>query len=545
LTLPQKGGTLTAIPASADGYYAANTSIQLTASANAGYLFSNWNGDLAGTNISQTLTMTAPRAVTANFPSILSHNVSLNPGGAATEATDGSRPIRTGYLSVNLKSGTAPYGTAVFSFKQNGATVSEAGVPASPPTTHARIFIDYRVGVPAIPGRSAAGNIDVNTGIAAVNCGSNTAHVTYVLYNRNNVAIAAGIGTISAGAHIAKFIDQLFETAPDFNLPSDFQSSTQFASLDISSDQPLSVLALRMTTNQNGDGLFTTTPVADLNQSLTYDPIYFPHFVDGGGYTTSLILLNTSASIETGTLQFFDNNGHPLDVHWAGSFTSSALGYSIPAGGFFILQTDGSPENLKSGWVRLMPNPGSSTPLGSGVFGFNTQDKLVSESGIPAALSTTHARVFVDLRNNHNTGLAISNLTSGNSSITVRAFQMDGATPAGSSLGPLQLSGYGHDAKFADAFINGLPDEFIGVLDVSSNSPFAALTLRSLTNERDDFLMTTFPIADATRSAPFPIVFPHIVDGGGYTTEFILLNPTGVAETSIGFFDENGAPNEF
>jgi hypothetical protein len=39
-----------------------------------------------------------------------------------------------------------------------------------------------------------------------------------------------------------------------------------------------------------------------------------------------------------------------------------------------------------------------------------------------------------------------------------------------------------------------------GYVNLTVNSgatPFAALTIRSLKNERDDFLMTTFPIADA------------------------------------------------
>ena len=77
--------------------------------------------------------------------------------------------MRVGYAVLDVDSGAAPYGTAVFSFKQNGVTVSEAGVPASPPTTAARIFIDYRSSVAAIPGRISAGTIDINTGIAVVN----------------------------------------------------------------------------------------------------------------------------------------------------------------------------------------------------------------------------------------------------------------------------------------------------------------------------------------------------------------------------------------
>ena len=78
--------------------------------------------------------------------------------------------------------------------------------------------------------------------------------------------------------------------------------------------------------------------------------------------------------------------------------------------------------------------------------------------------------------------------------------------------------------------------------DITSATPFAALTLRSLDNERNDFLMTTFPIADADRAAPSPVVFPQIADGGGFVTEFILLDAGGASKMTLSFFDSEGRP---
>jgi photosystem II stability/assembly factor-like uncharacterized protein len=228
------------------------------------------------------------------MPPISSKEIYLWAGGAAETRTVGSKePTQAGYAKVTVNSGTVPYGTAVFSFKQNGVTASEAGVPASPPTTRARLFIDYRSAVPGAIGRNDAGTIEIDTGIAIVNTGAATANVTYALRNIMGISISAGHGIIPASGHFAKFIDQLKEVAPDFNLPPDFQTGIGFGSLDILSDQPLSILALRQTTNQRKEALFTTTPIADLSQPLSVDPIYFPQFVDGGGYTTSLVLLRT------------------------------------------------------------------------------------------------------------------------------------------------------------------------------------------------------------------------------------------------------------
>jgi hypothetical protein len=95
------------------------------------------------------------------------------------------------------------------------------------------------------------------------------------------------------------------------------------------------------------------------------------------------------------------------------------------------------------------------------------------------------------------------------------------------------LSANGHGAHFANQLVTGLPAEFTGVLDIVSPTPFAALTIRSLTNERDDFLMTTFPVADMTVPAPSPVVFPHIADGGGYATQFTLIGAGGASNAIL------------
>jgi hypothetical protein len=388
--LPTAGGDVAASPTSLDGYYTSGTPVQLTATAQDGYVFSTWSGDLTGTINPQTVSMSAPRNVIAVF--LLedsSVDLSVSPRGAAVASTSGSNDTtRIGYATLSVNSGATPYGTAVFSFKQSGVTVTEAGVPASPPTTRARIFIEYRDGVNAIPARTDAGMVDVNTGIAVVNYGSATANVTFTLRDMAGATVTAGHGTIAAGNHLACFINELKDkVAPDFNLPPDFQNTTQFASLEMASDQPISVVALRGTSNQRDEFLITTTPTADLTNPLSNSPIYFPQFVDGGGYTTSLILLNTSGVTETGSLQIMDHHGAPFVVNQVGGTADSSFRYSIPPNGAFRFQTDGFPIEVKGGWVRLTPDSGKSTPVGSGVFGFNPGSILVSESGIPSAVS--------------------------------------------------------------------------------------------------------------------------------------------------------------
>jgi hypothetical protein len=124
----------------------------------------------------------------------------------------------------------------------------------------------------------------------------------------------------------------------------------------------------------------------------------------------------------------------------------------------------------------------------------------------------------------------------------VRSFQGNGTTPAAGSPASLNLSANGHRANLAGELFPNLQPGFTGVLELSSDTPFLALTLRLLTNARGEALLTTFPIADLTRPAPAPVVFPQIADGGGFKTEIILLSPHGPVDAAIRFFDDNGVP---
>lgn len=64
---PAAEGSVGTSPASADGYFASGTNVTVTAAAASGYAFGYFSGDVAGGASPQTVAMTAPRAVTANF----------------------------------------------------------------------------------------------------------------------------------------------------------------------------------------------------------------------------------------------------------------------------------------------------------------------------------------------------------------------------------------------------------------------------------------------------------------------------------------------
>ena len=102
---PAGSGTVSATPASADGYYNAGASVSLAATPAAGYAFAGWSGGLTGATTPQSVAMSGARTLTASFgatavsatndsPSTatvvgsLPYSVSQNTGGASSSPSD-------------------------------------------------------------------------------------------------------------------------------------------------------------------------------------------------------------------------------------------------------------------------------------------------------------------------------------------------------------------------------------------------------------------------------------------------------------------------
>src|SRR5262249_51706372 len=160
---------------------------------------------------------------------------------------------------------------------------------------------------------------------------------------------------------------------------------------------------------QRGETLLTSTPIADLTKTPSSAPIYFPQFVDGGGYVTTILLLNTSATLETGRLDLFDDSGHPLVALDASCGDSdSSFRSSVPSGGALVFEPDGVPAAARVGSAQLQPDVATSTPVGAGVFRYSPGGIAVTESGVPAVTATTHARIYIDTSQGHDTGVALA-----------------------------------------------------------------------------------------------------------------------------------------
>ena len=100
-------------------------------------------------------------------------------------------------------------------------------------------------------------------------------------------------------------------------MPTCFWGPAPFSGiLRIASTVPdIAAVGLRLAINQRDDILVTTTPPVDENAAHTAASLFFPHFVDSGGWTTQFILFSGSTGqTASGMIRFTGQDGQPLEL---------------------------------------------------------------------------------------------------------------------------------------------------------------------------------------------------------------------------------------
>ena len=191
--------------------------------------------------------------------------------------------------------------------------------------------------------------------------------------------------------------------------------------------------------------------------------------------------------------------------------------------------TEGSGA-LSVGHARIETASGT-TPSGVAIFGYRPAGFLLTEAGVPDSPLITSGRIYGEVNSTGtvNTGLAIANPNGGTASISYALTDAAGATVKSGTrtIGPNgQVAGFLTEAPYSSG--NG----FQGTLTFTSDLPVGVIALRSLTNERGDFLITTLPVLDLSKgSSSGTQVVPHFAVGDGWTTQIILVNPSDNPQT--------------
>jgi hypothetical protein len=447
---------------------------------------------------------------------------SVTARGGYTSSTQGSGSLTAvGFGRITPNGGsTTPQGTAIFGFRSNNVLVSEAAVPASPAISSGRLYVEV--------------GSSIDTGLAIANPNAQPVTLSFYLTD-NSGGVTQGSTTVTANNQIAAFIDQ----AP-FNAGTSFKGTLTFTA-----SAPVAVVALRGRTNERGEFLITTLPVVDLSAAPATggSGVVFPHYADGGGWTTQVVLVNPTDNALSGSLQFYSQGGQ---------LVGSASAYSVPARGSFTLQTPGTSNSVQVGSIRVTP-AGANDPIPSGVaiFSLRNNGVVVTEAGVPAVTAGSAFRLYAESSGffttasvgSMQTGVAVVNLSGTATTVNFDLTALNGAAIAG--RGSVSTTANGQTALFLDQVpgLSSLPNPLKAVLRVSSSAQIAVIGLRGRYNERKDFLITTTPPSNESIPAPTSeLFFPHFADGGGYTTQFILFNGSADIASSgtIRFFTQTG-----
>jgi len=422
-------------------------------------------------------------------------------------------------------------GVAMIGLRKDGVLVTETGVPGTPAIPSGRIYAEVR-GV-------------VNTGIALSNPNFQDAVITFNITDSSGTDLPSSSITLKGNSQMAAFLNQ-----PPFNSPPDLLGTFTFRS-----SIPIGAIALRGVTNERGEFLLTTLPVPPLGSQPQAD---LPHFADGGGWTTQVILTNTSDSMETGTIQFFgqgDGNqpAEPLNMTVNG-LTASMFNYSIPGHSMARLVTSGIAAAVQAGSVRITPSgnniqnlsPNSNVPGVVAILSYrNPAGVLVSEASIAGTPSGTAFGIYVESSGvtgepgSIQSGLAIANPSATAVTITIQMTRLDGS-PSGLAPRTLTVPAGGQATRLINEIFPTLPSGFKGIARLTAPSSLSVAALRTRYNERQDFLITTTPPLNESLPALPELIFPHVVSGQGYSTNIVVFGQPGSGKLFL--LSQDGKP---
>ncbi len=446
-----------------------------------------------------------------------------NGGASVFTAGQTANPV-FGYAAADVASGLSPSGLEVVDLRSGGTLVNEVGVPAPSLTYTGRVY--------------AKTDPSDSTAISMVNPGVEEVNVDY--YFTSSVGETSMFGSFKLPAK-GQFSALL--TSQPFNLFSGIEGTLTFTS-----SGPVAAIALRVETG-GVSPVNLYLPIIDPYTANDH-PLVMPEFVDGGGWTTEFQLINPTEYTVTGEIRLFKNTeadqpGVPAEIATEKG-VDSVFSYSIPPRGLYKLVGLGESGDTSSGYADIVPLDGSSAPLAYATVSFSSDTLLATT--VEAVEPGSSFRMYVESSGTFpedlaaTPAIALANSTDSPATVHLSLTGFDGTSsglsaqvtiPPRSRIGRflIEIPGFEH-----------LPSPYSGVLTATTSDPGVTFAgFRTRYNEQRQFLMmATGPLKDL--GSTNPVIFPHLVDGGGYATQFILLNGTagGGATGAVNYRDPSG-----
>ena len=309
----------------------------------------------------------------------------------------------------------------------------------------------------------------LSTGIAVLNQGP-SGNLKLVLSDLGGIQQAETEIEMSHNGHLARFVQELFPALGDFQ-----------GTLTVAGDS-VSATAIQLGTTA---GQFTTLPVVSVTPLLAGGTVHFSQFANGGGFRSSLFLLNPSTDQARGEVAFFGDDGEALSIAINGEAAASRIPFEIPPQGGAILGTDGQGA-LVVGSARAILTEG----VVGGVLRFSAPGLGIAGVGASGPFTDFITPVSRSTASGLNTGVAVS---ATGAAITLNLTLRDSTGAAVGAPVQTNLAAHGHLARFINELFPGVDTaDFKGTLTVTAAGGTIAATAIELGSQPGQF--TTLPV---------------------------------------------------
>jgi hypothetical protein len=420
--------------------------------------------------------------------------------------------VQTGWIEVVPSDGTnTPHGQAILNLRNGITIISQSSIEGQRPATTLKFYSELFGNFGAAKTRS------IDTALAVANRASVPVTVRLTMTRLDGSTAGSGSIQVPANGQSAMFVDQI----PGFEaVKAPFQG---FLRLTTTSSTGVAAVTLRSMFNEIGN--FLTTQTGPLKPDAGASRVIFPYLTDGNGFSSQFIVTNESAAGTVyGILRFNAQDGTPLQI-----------------------------DELRIGSVYVLPNEGTDTPHAHGILTLSSSGSTVFETSIEAQQPVRLARLYGEMLGDFEAGEAGSSRTAiaiANPSAQPATVRLEVTSLNGTLLGtsrPVSVPPNGQVAVFLQQVpgLEGLPP-FQGVVRVTAltGGGITAAAVRAKFNERGTALMTTTGPLIENAGGNGQMVFPHIAEGGGFTTQFVVVGGASDQPNSgvLRFFSQTGQP---
>lgn len=282
---------------------------------------------------------------------------------------------------------------------------------------------------------------DLVTAVAVANPNAGAETIQVNIKTSDGATSTGALPSMPGGGHRAFVLPDLFQqTKGKRGLAEFYVASGSF-----------SIIALRF----NPTAAFTSAPVYSqtgapiIGATVTNAPggsqrtQVIPQVADGGNWSTTIVLTNTTTANLTGSLVFRTSlaGAGGATAAWNLAFleNASTSSFSIPAGSTIFMQTPGTAADVAQGYAALTADAGVE---GYAIFTSRAGGKA-QDGTAPAVSGSGRLLVPFDNASGLVTALAIVNPNGGAQSVSVNLRNADGSTSAGAGI---DLPAQGHIA---------------------------------------------------------------------------------------------------